>query len=321
MSILDQPIDLVPFLVIDVETTGLDPRVESIVEICAVRVEPGAPPEVLIDTLVDPKRPLAASGIHGVTASDVHGAPQLGDLAGVLESMCAGRVIAGHNVTFDLGFLTAGLDRLGHRLRPPYLCTMRLPGLFEQPANRPLWWACHRNGIPFDGQFHSARGDAVATAALLGAHLRLLRRSGIKTFGELADRARRLGRGDGFTASFDRAPVLAPARVFGASPAPLKPRVEGEAGITAVSAERRYLDVVLRAISHLRIDAVGRDAVAAARQRFGVDAERARRIHGRIIAGAERRYAEDGRVDPTEAAHLDALRTCLAALDIPDPRG
>ncbi|MCA9539293.1 MAG: 3'-5' exonuclease [Myxococcales bacterium] len=315
MSILDRRVGETPFLVVDVETTGLDPRLDRVVEVCAVVVRPGEAPRVVLDTLVDPGITVRATRIHGITDEDVAGAPRFADLLDTIRALAARRVVAGHNVTFDLGFLAAEAERLGQPLRPPHFCTMRLPGLFGRPANWPLWWACQRNGVAFDGQAHSARGDARATTGLLLQQMRFLEREGVTTFGELAARARRMRIAGSFTRSFSRDLLPPPPHVHDAAQVPLRPRIGGEAGARSVSAERRYLDVVIRAVARLAVDEASRAEVRAERVRLGLDAEAARRVHARILSGAERRYAEDGQIDPIEQQNLDALRDRLAFID------
>lgn len=312
VSLADRRLDEVPFVVIDVETTGLDPDADRIVEICAVVIDPGAPPRVVLDTLVDPEGPLRATGIHGITEADLAGAPRIAALADAIRAVAAGRVVAGHNIRFDLSFLDAALGRLGAGLRPPCLCTMRLPALIGRAANWPLWWACQRNDVPFEGHPHSARGDARATAGLLAVQLAALRDAGVRTFADVAERGRALRAPYTFLGSLGRA-LLPP--VSAALPA-LRPRADGEDGVRAVDPERRYHDAVARALAALRLTPAAYAAVEAARGRLGIDGATARRVHGRILANAERRFAEDGRIDAEEAAHLDALRRCLAGLDL-----
>ncbi len=307
-SLADARLDETPFMVIDVETTGLEPDEERIVEICAARVWPGERPEVVLDTLVDPERPVTAGAIHGIRDADVVGAPRLGDLADTLLSLCAGHVVAGHNVRFDLRFLDAELARVGHHLRPPFVCTMRLPAVLGRPPDWPLWWACHRAGVVFEEHPHSARGDAKATAALFAHQLAALHAAGIETFGAVVERA----------AAWPFSFVRSLRREVGAprppvAPPPLRPRAPGDVGIGVVDPARRYLDAVVRALAGLELTPARRAALAAARARLGVDDETAAAVHARVIARAERRRDD---MEPTagDLAHLAALRRCVASL-------
>ncbi len=315
MRLADRALIGTPYLVLDVETTGLDVTCDRIVELCAVVVNPDGSHRVLIDTLVRPERAVAATGIHGITDADVVDAPRFAVLADGVRAAMAGRVVAGHNVGFDLRFLSMEFERLGRSAAPPQLCTMRLPAVLDRPARWPLWWACQRAGVPFDGQAHSARGDAVATVGLLRVQLERLAAVGVDTFGALIARAKRMRVDSPWLASLEREPLPTADRLVEVAMLPQRPRAGGEAGAAAVSPRRRYMDAVVRAVAGLSVDESAIAAVEQARARLGLDVESARAVHARILAGARRRYTEDGYLDPDEARNLAALEACLAALE------
>src|SRR5207245_596356 len=70
-SVLDTPVSRSAIAVVDIETTGLHPGADRLIEISVVRVEPGAAPFITLDTLVNPGRKVAATEIHGITDADV----------------------------------------------------------------------------------------------------------------------------------------------------------------------------------------------------------------------------------------------------------
>ncbi len=62
------------FVIVDVETTGTDPKMADLVEIAAVRVKGNK----IVDrwsTLVNPGRPIIGNQMHGITDADVAKAP------------------------------------------------------------------------------------------------------------------------------------------------------------------------------------------------------------------------------------------------------
>ncbi|MFF0430307.1 exonuclease domain-containing protein [Streptomyces sp. NPDC004520] len=89
-------------VVLDTETTGLDDDAR-IVEL-AVLSSAG---DVLLDTLVDPGVPIpaGASGIHGITDSDVAGAPRFSDLVARLAALLKGKRVLIYNKWYDVGVL------------------------------------------------------------------------------------------------------------------------------------------------------------------------------------------------------------------------
>ncbi len=158
------------YLVIDLETTGFRANgPDRIVELAAVQLDPGGEIEGEWSTLINPRRDVGASHIHGITASDIVGAPEFGNVAAHLIRSLRGRTLVAHNAPFDARFLVAELDRLGLVLPstpPPFICTMNWSKYFVQAPSRQLKDVCSACGIGLNDA-HSARGDAFATAALL----------------------------------------------------------------------------------------------------------------------------------------------------------
>ena len=115
--------------VVDVETTGLSPRTDRVVEVGVVLLDDRG--EVEFETLLDPGRDVGPTAVHGIRASDVVEAPAFADVAPYLRSLLAGRVVVAHNALFDLRFLAPEFGRAGLPVElPPTLCTMRLAPLF-----------------------------------------------------------------------------------------------------------------------------------------------------------------------------------------------
>lgn len=55
-GISSSKVNEVPIAIVDLETTGLHPSGDRIVEIAIVRVEPGGTPRLVLDTLINPGR-------------------------------------------------------------------------------------------------------------------------------------------------------------------------------------------------------------------------------------------------------------------------
>ncbi len=91
---------------LDIETTGLDPKRESIIEIGAVRFN-GRRVEEEWNTLVNPRRAVPAfiTQLTGITNQMVAHAPPISDIAAELADFVGEAPIVGHNVSFDLSFL------------------------------------------------------------------------------------------------------------------------------------------------------------------------------------------------------------------------
>jgi DNA polymerase III subunit epsilon len=157
--------------VVDVETTGLSPRMDRVVEVGVVLLDARGEVEGEFETLVNPGRDVGPTGLHGISASDVVDAPTFTDVALHVRSLLAGRVVVAHNALFDLRFLAREFGRAGQPiLLSPSLCTMRLAPLFFGSGTRSLQALCGFLDIPLV-HGHAALHDARATAELMLAML------------------------------------------------------------------------------------------------------------------------------------------------------
>ncbi len=100
------------FVVIDVETTGLEPERDRIVEVAIVTYER----ENVIEsysTLIDPetRMPEAASAVNGITDGMLVGKPKIHEVIPEIYRRIAGKVLVGYNVLFDIKFIGAFLRR------------------------------------------------------------------------------------------------------------------------------------------------------------------------------------------------------------------
>jgi DNA polymerase-3 subunit epsilon len=160
------------FAVIDVETTGLSPNGDRILELAIIRTDTCGR---VVDEWVsrfNPQGPVGATHIHGITAADVAGAPVFAEILPELNVRLAGLAMVAHNARFDLGFLRAEFARAGWALPfLPSLCTLEASRFYLPDLDRRrLPDCCAASGIRLVDA-HSAMGDARATATLLASYL------------------------------------------------------------------------------------------------------------------------------------------------------
>ena len=172
----------VRFVVVDTETTGLDPRRDRIITIGAVAVHGG---EILLDDAFEVMLKLAYNhssvAVHGITRDEaLSGMEEPEALALFLEYLRDG-IIVGHHIGHDVEVLNRACERcFDLTLRNRSLDTMDLTlhlrddGAF---SNRPMAEGFSLDGlcdmfgvVPHDR--HTAGGDAFLTALIF---LRLLR--------------------------------------------------------------------------------------------------------------------------------------------------
>lgn len=100
------------FVAIDVETTGLRPNQQRVIEIALIRYEQGR--EVRrFESLIHPQRaiPRFISELTSITDAHVSDAPPFSDIATQVIEFVGDSLIVGHNVGFDISFINAELKR------------------------------------------------------------------------------------------------------------------------------------------------------------------------------------------------------------------
>ena len=182
------------FTVLDLETTGFHAAAgDAVVAVGAVHVVGGRVRQhEVFEQLVDPRRPIpgTATAVHGITDEMVQGEPGLEQVLPQLARFAEGRVLVGHNVSFDLGFLRPYEERTGVRLDAPVLDTLLLSAaLHPDHEKHSLEAVAERLGVEVTGR-HTALGDALVTGQVLVRQLELLERRGIRTLGEALDLTR-----------------------------------------------------------------------------------------------------------------------------------
>jgi DNA polymerase-3 subunit epsilon len=177
------------FAVVDVETTGMRAGGgDRITEIAVVVVHRGRR-EVVVDSLVNPGRPIppAICAITNITNAMVRDAPTFAEVVDQVVAALAGRVFVAHNARFDWGFVSAEVRRARDlALDGPQLCTVRLARRLVKGVR-----SCGLDNLTqhfgFDNPArHRAAGDALVTADLLARLLRLAREEGAHTLQDLS---------------------------------------------------------------------------------------------------------------------------------------
>lgn len=105
--------DLV-FVAFDLETTGLSPQLDRIVEIGAVKYVDGKE-TAKYGVLVNPEMamPPGAVAVNGITDDMLVGKPTIREELPKFLEFAKGGVLVAHNATFDLGFIRSAMARQG----------------------------------------------------------------------------------------------------------------------------------------------------------------------------------------------------------------
>lgn len=115
------------WVVVDVETTGTDPRTCRVLSVAALVLAPDGTIQDIMSSLLDPGVDPGPTHIHGLTTAALAGAPQFRDIYGDLAGLLRGRTLVAHNADFDYGFLAAEARRADTELPVDHLlCTVDL---------------------------------------------------------------------------------------------------------------------------------------------------------------------------------------------------
>ena len=190
------PLIALDAVIIDTETTGLDPAKAWIVEIAAVRFVGGR-----LDARAPFRRrlrpgapiPAIATRIHGIDDAAVATAPAFADIWPEFSAFVGNAVVIGHALGFDLAVLKRECERAGIAwVRPRTLDTRLLAEIAEPELsghsldNLAAWL-----GVEITDR-HSALGDAMTCARIFLALLPKLREGNIRTLAEAENSCRAL---------------------------------------------------------------------------------------------------------------------------------
>ncbi len=320
-GIADHPVTDTPIAVFDFETTGLNPSYDRVIEVSVIRLDPGRPPRLVLDTLVNPHRRVSATEIHGITDADVADAPEFADIADDLLAAISGCVLTAYNVYFDMRFLTAELDRVGVRSDSPHFCLMYLRPMLGLGSRCSLEDACRAHGISYSS-LHIAAADALAGATLLqDVYFEALRLQQIETFAHLA----RL-KSYKFVNSFDLPLQQRHTSVCGAPPTgrpPIKSRYTPQPQrepehLDPVQLARHalgeYWEALKTVVYDLQIDDEELAYMLSKRRSTQLPDEQLRMLHARAFSTAITQFIDDEWLDQKESRKLARLHQCLSHL-------
>lgn len=160
---MEIPQDYVAF---DIETTGLDPKYEKIIEIGAVRVR-GGKAEDTFSTFVDPAKSLSPRIIEltGIHDEDVSGAPYIEEVLDELIAFAGEDVLLGHNLLFDYSFVKKAAVNQKKTFDKTGIDTLSIARKFlKELESRNLGFLCGHYHISLDA--HRALNDAIAAHEL-----------------------------------------------------------------------------------------------------------------------------------------------------------
>jgi len=187
-----QPIPLLALrgVALDLETTGLDPRRDRIIQIGLVTFTAGGAVAQRFQKEINPGIPVPAAStrIHGLDDAALAGAPDFPTLFGEVMALVGDLPVIGFNLGFDLALLVNECARHDINWTPPRaLCLRLMARALLGPARMAMLNDLSELARHFDvtaGARHTALGDAETALRLFTAMLPALRAAGVRTFTE-----------------------------------------------------------------------------------------------------------------------------------------
>jgi DNA polymerase III epsilon subunit len=154
------------YVVFDLETTGLSPVSDAILEIGALVIEDGAITDQSFQRFVNPGFPIPyhITRINGINDAMVREARTIGKIMPEFLEFIRGASLVAHNASFDMGFIAANTRRLGLPMPASATCTVELSRrLFPRERRHNLDAVCERLNLRVE-QRHRAMADVELTA-------------------------------------------------------------------------------------------------------------------------------------------------------------
>lgn len=176
-----------PLLVLDLESTGVDPVKDRIIELAIVALRPDGTIRQACQRF-NPGIPIpaGATAVHGITDADVAGCPPFADLAGRIHGSLKGCDLAGYNLRrMDLPMLDEEFRRCGLKLELEGVRILDAFAIFQKKHPRDLAAAMKVYcGVEYEDA-HGALADASATLAVLQSQLQQYEELGAMKFDDL----------------------------------------------------------------------------------------------------------------------------------------
>lgn len=167
-------------IVLDTETTGLDPRLgHRIIEVAAIELNGRKISERRFHRYINPERDIeeAAAAVHGLTLERLQNEPKFTEIAqGLLEFIKDAELII-HNAPFDVGFLNRELELAGLPVLanycPSVIDTLKLAKELHPGKKNNLDALCDRYQI--DNSHRTLHGALLDTELLAEVYLAMTR--------------------------------------------------------------------------------------------------------------------------------------------------
>ncbi|AIY89471.1 3'-5' exonuclease [Geoglobus acetivorans] len=193
------------FVVVDVETTGLNMKKDRIISIAMIPMD-GLRIQMndVFTAYIRPENvddlSIASAKYHGIIPKDIEDAPDFCSLSHKIEEMLQERIVVGHGITIDIEFLEKEFKNCGKHVKIERFLDIammeRVIGeIFgERPKNEDLTLEALARKYNVEMNYrHSALADALIEAHIFQIQVMRLIKYGINTFEALNSFIQRVG--------------------------------------------------------------------------------------------------------------------------------
>lgn len=155
------------YVAIDIETTGLNPKTDRIIEIAAIKIKD----DEIVDSfqsLINPRKTLSdfIKKLTGIQEEDLQNAPDLQYVLLDFIEFCDGYCLLGHNIMFDYSFIKRNAVNLGFEFEKEGIDTLEIARkILPNLEKKSLSYLCEYFNIE-NKNHHRALDDAKAASSL-----------------------------------------------------------------------------------------------------------------------------------------------------------
>jgi DNA polymerase-3 subunit epsilon len=164
-------------IVLDTETTGLDPKQgHRIIEVAAIELNGRRVSDRTFHRYINPEREIdeGAAAVHGLTLDRLQDEPKFAEIAPALLEFIGDAELIIHNAPFDMGFLNAELAKLNlPKLENKVLDTLKVAKDLHPGKKNNLNALCDRYFI--DNSHRTLHGALLDTELLAEVYLAMTR--------------------------------------------------------------------------------------------------------------------------------------------------
>lgn len=184
---ISHELDKLSYVILDIETTGLEPSLKEIIEIGAIKTDGNVAKDVFT-TLIKPVCPIPheIERLTGISQEMVEGKPAVKQALSDFLDFAGNSVIVAHNSDFDMGFIKHhSLKELQREIKNRIICTVKVaraavPGI----KNYKLHTVAEHLGIPVQNR-HRAMGDCEITYHVWNKLMEIMSMNGKNTFSDI----------------------------------------------------------------------------------------------------------------------------------------